>query len=54
MRWTVDTPEDFELIRRIYDEFGHDRFSWRDVLSLLDRHPEWLQINSQIQQKAVS
>jgi spore coat polysaccharide biosynthesis protein SpsF len=53
LRWTVDTPEDYDLIRRIYDALGHDRFSWRDVLALLDGHPEWLRINSQVEQKAV-
>ena len=29
MRWTVDTPEDLAFVRRIYEHFGHDRFSWR-------------------------
>jgi spore coat polysaccharide biosynthesis protein SpsF len=53
MRWTVDTPEDMELVRRIYDHFGHDRFTWREVLALLERQPAWLEINRHVQQKAV-
>ena len=52
-RWTVDTPEDFEFVRLIYQHFGHDRFSWREVLALLERHPEWLEINRHIVQKAL-
>ena len=52
-RWTVDTPEDFELVRLIYEHFGHDRFSWREVLALLERHPEWLAINRHIVQKVL-
>jgi spore coat polysaccharide biosynthesis protein SpsF len=52
-RWTVDTPEDLELARRIYENFGHDRFSWYEVLALLEQHPEWSEINRHIQQKAV-
>lgn len=53
MRWTVDTPEDLTLVRLIYERFGHDRFSWREVLAVLEEHPEWLEINRHIQQRAV-
>ena len=53
MRWTVDTPEDLAFVRRIYEHFGHDHFSWHEVLALLDRHPEWLAINRDVQQKAI-
>jgi spore coat polysaccharide biosynthesis protein SpsF len=53
MRWTVDTPEDLDLIRRIYEHFGHDRFSWREVLALLERNPEWLAVNRDVKQKFV-
>ena len=53
MRWTVDTPEDLAFVRRIYEHFGHDRFSWREVLAVLEEHPEWLEINQHVQQKAI-
>jgi spore coat polysaccharide biosynthesis protein SpsF len=53
MRWTVDTSEDLALVRRIYEHFGHDRFSWREVLALLEQYPEWLAINRDVQQKAI-
>jgi spore coat polysaccharide biosynthesis protein SpsF len=53
LRWTVDTPEDRELAVRVYDAFGHDRFSWHDVLALLGRHPDWLELNRHVEQKAV-
>jgi spore coat polysaccharide biosynthesis protein SpsF len=53
MRWTVDTPEDLTFVRGIYDHFGHDRFSWRQVLALLKEHPEWLEINRHVQQKMI-
>ncbi|GIK27092.1 MAG: glycosyltransferase family protein [Anaerolineae bacterium] len=52
-RWTVDTPEDFELIERIYSHFGHGDFGWRDVLTLLDKHPEWIALNQHIEQKRI-
>jgi len=53
MRWTVDTPEDLALVRRIYEHFGHDRFSWQEVLALLKANPEWLDINRHVQQKGI-
>jgi spore coat polysaccharide biosynthesis protein SpsF len=53
IRWTVDTPEDLAFVRCIYDHFGHDRFSWREVLAVLEQHPEWLEINQHVQQKVV-
>ena len=52
-RWTVDTPEDLELVRKIYHHFGHDDFSWHDVLKLLESHPAWSKINRHIEQKKV-
>lgn len=51
MRWTVDTPDDLTFARCIYDYFGHDRFSWWEVLAVLEHHPEWLEINQQVVQK---
>ena len=53
MRWTVDTLEDLAFVRQIYDYFGHDRFSWREVLKVLEEHPEWLEINQHVQQKVI-
>lgn len=53
LRWTVDTSEDLELVRLIFGHFRHDRFSWRDVLPVLQQHPEWAEINRGIVQKAV-
>lgn len=42
LRWTVDTAEDLEFARRVYGHFGDRVFGWRDVLKLLDEHPEWV------------
>jgi len=53
LRWTVDTPEDLELVRRIYETLGGDAFSWDEVRALLDQHPQWLQINRHVEQKKV-
>ncbi len=53
MRWTVDTPEDYALVRLIFEHFGHDRFGWRDVLDLLQDHTDWLELNRNVRQKTV-
>lgn len=53
MRWTVDTPEDLAFMRRIYEHFQNDAFTWTEVLRLLETHPEWLEINRHVQQKVV-
>lgn len=53
MRWTVNTSKDLAFVRRVYDRFGHDRFSWHEVLAALEEHPEWLEINRHIEQKVI-
>lgn len=53
MRWTVDTIEDLTFVRKVYNYFQNDTFSWKEVLHLLETHPEWLEINRHVQQKAV-
>ncbi len=50
-RWTVDQPEDLAFMRRIYEHFGHDHFSWHDVIAVLRRFPEWQEINRHVEQK---
>lgn len=48
LRWTVDNPEDFELVQRIYEALypANPAFTTADVLALLARHPEWLELNA--------
>ena len=46
LRWTVDTAQDLELIREVYDRFERqDDFSWLEVLELFKREPELAKIN---------
>jgi spore coat polysaccharide biosynthesis protein SpsF len=54
VRLTVDTPEDYELVRRIYDAIGRDDFGWRDVVRLLEQNPTWADLNRHVVQKVVS
>lgn len=54
-RWTVDTPEDFELIKRMITALypTNPQFTLEDCLALLEKHPEWAQINAGIKQKTM-
>ncbi|HEX2721394.1 MAG TPA: glycosyltransferase family protein [Gemmatimonadaceae bacterium] len=53
LRLTVDTAEDLELVRAIYAELypKNPAFDLVDVLELLDRRPELVELNRHIQQK---
>lgn len=55
-RWTVDTPEDFELVSRIIESIYPENpgFGMADVLALLEKHPDWAEINRGVVQKAVA
>lgn len=53
-RWTLDTNEDLELLRIIYERFGNeDGFSWREVIQLMEREPELAEVNSRVVQNAL-
>ena len=54
MRFTMDTPEDYEFVKRVYDSFGSNIFSYGEILRMLSEHRELLKINQNIQQKALS
>ncbi len=52
-RWTVDTPEDYELVRRLFDTVfpDHPEFTLADLLAAMQAHPDWLMINQHVRQK---
>lgn len=48
LRWTVDEPEDFVFVEKIY-QYLYDNnpfFLMGDILKLLNEHPELLEVNS--------
>lgn len=51
-RWTVDTPEDLQLVRQIFEHFAGREFGWQEVLSAFLGNPSWMLINAHVQQKA--
>ncbi|MBN9654819.1 glycosyltransferase family protein [Halobacillus sp. GSS1] len=52
-RWTVDTPEDFQFVSKVLDCLypTNPTFTFQDVLGVLERNPEWVEINRQVKQK---
>lgn len=53
LRWTVDDEEDLRFVRRTYKALGEKTLeaTYRDVLALLEAHPEWIDINQEVEQK---
>ncbi|MCM1232787.1 MAG: glycosyltransferase family protein [Ruminococcus flavefaciens] len=49
-RWTVDEPEDFEVVRLIYEHFQSmehcDDFTYKDILGYMEEHPGIKEINN--------
>jgi spore coat polysaccharide biosynthesis protein SpsF len=52
-RWTVDTPEDLDLLRQIVARLdGRMDVAWTEVLALLEREPQLARINAAVQHKS--
>jgi spore coat polysaccharide biosynthesis protein SpsF len=53
IRLTIDTSEDLSFAREIYEHFGSNNFSWRDVVQYLIQQPELLEMNRHIRQRQI-
>jgi len=48
-RWTVDEPEDFEVISNVFEYFHPSRdFGWKDVLALGNQRPQLFEANRKL------
>jgi len=52
-RLTVDTAEDFELIKVLIEQYGADKLDANELIQLLDEHPELVALNAHVEQKKV-
>ncbi|MFJ7663187.1 cytidylyltransferase domain-containing protein [Lysinibacillus sp. NPDC097162] len=52
-RWTVDTEEDFQLIKNIIEKLYNEnpQFTLYDTVKLMKANPDWIYINAHIEQK---
>jgi len=48
LRWTLDTPEDYQFIKAVIEGIGNEHFDMKDILNFLEKHPELHNINSSI------
>lgn len=55
LRLTVDTADDFRLVKTIFEELypAKPAFTLSDILALFERRPELADINRHVQQKSV-
>jgi spore coat polysaccharide biosynthesis protein SpsF len=53
LRLTVDEPADYEVVRRIYEALYqvNPAFTARNVVALMRARPDWVALNSAVQQK---
>ncbi len=52
LRWTVDTPVDLELARKMYAHFDNrDDFTLGELLEANHEHPEWQEMISGVQHR---
>ena len=53
LRWTVDTADDLEMVRRLYAELGlaERPVALQDVIAHVRAHPEIAAINAHVEQK---
>lgn len=54
-RLTVDTPEDFEVVQRIFIGLYpyNPTFGLKDIMTYMDEHPDIAKINADIEQKPI-
>jgi spore coat polysaccharide biosynthesis protein SpsF len=52
-RITLDTIEDFELLKQLIENYGADQLNYNQIIEILDTHPELVQINEHVEQKKV-
>lgn len=50
LRWTIDTLQDYEMAKKVYNSlYGKKEiFLMKDILDLLQKHPEIQEINSKV------
>jgi spore coat polysaccharide biosynthesis protein SpsF len=53
-RVTLDTVEDLELLRRLFDEHGAAALDCDGIVEVLDAHPELVALNAQVAQRGIS
>ena len=48
---TVDTPQDLELLKILIEQYNADKLNYKQIITLLDSHPELVAINKEVKRK---
>jgi spore coat polysaccharide biosynthesis protein SpsF len=56
LRWTVDTPEDYQFAQAVYERLWptNKSFTFKEVLGVIARNPELTKINAHVAQRLES
>ena len=54
IRLTLDTPDDYKLLKAIFEELYPKKkdFDYQDILHVLKEHPDWIEWNHHVKQKS--
>jgi spore coat polysaccharide biosynthesis protein SpsF len=53
-RWTLDTPEDLELLRALCSRLGNrNDFAWEELIPIMESEPQLAAMNAQVVQKSL-
>lgn len=53
LRWTLDTEDDWKLLRTMFEEYNVAELSYPEILNLFETQPKLRSINSHIKQKEI-
>jgi spore coat polysaccharide biosynthesis protein SpsF len=51
LRWTLDTSEDWVLIKSLFEEYKCDTLSYKELLGVVENNPGLTRFNSNVKQK---
>lgn len=54
LRFTMDTRSDYEFVKKIYNHFKTNDFSYLDIIRSLEEHPDWIKINCEVVQNEIT
>ena len=54
IRLTLDTPDDYKLLKAIFEELYPKKkdFDYQDILHVFKEHPDWIEWNHHVKQKS--
>lgn len=53
LRWTLDTKEDWTLIKSLIEEYKADALSYEELLSVVESNPKLASVNINVKQKDI-